>query len=101
MLIYNITIKVNNAIAKEWLKWQLEEHIKDIMSTGLFDQYKFFRLLEQDDTEGPTFVFQFYTTDREKYDQYIHEHAPMLRENALKKWGDGFIAFRSLLEAVQ
>ena len=101
MLIYNITIKVNNAIADEWLKWQLEEHIPEMMSTGLFDQYKFFRLLEQDDTQGPTFVFQFYTSDRKSYDQYIKEHAPGLREKALKKWGDGFIGFRSLLEAVQ
>ena len=101
MLIYNITIKVSNSIAGEWLKWQREEHIPEIMCTGLFDQYKFFRLLEQDDTEGPTFVFQFHTSDRKNYDRYIHEHADRLREKALKKWGDRFIAFRSLLEAVQ
>ncbi len=57
MFIYNITIKVNNAILKEWMKWQMEEHIPEGMSTNLFDQYKFFRLLNQDDTEGPNFVF--------------------------------------------
>ncbi len=57
MFIYNITIKVNNAILKEWMKWQMEEHIPEVMSTNLFDQYKFFRLLNQDDTEGPNFVF--------------------------------------------
>lgn len=101
MIIYNITIKVNNSISDEWLKWQLEEHIPEIMSTGLFDQYKFFRLLDQDDTDGPTFVLQYYTGERKYYDQYIKEHAPKLREKAFIKWGDGFIAFRSLLESVQ
>ena len=100
MLIYNITIKVSNSIAGEWLKWQREEHIPEIMCTGLFDQYKFFRLLEQDDTEGPTFVFQFHTSDRKNYDRYINEYAPGLRKKALKKWGEGFIAFRTIMQVV-
>lgn len=101
MIIYNITIKVNNAILDEWIKWQTEEHIPEIMSTQLFDKHTFFRLLEQDDTEGPTFVFQYYTLARKNYDKYIKEYAPKLREKAFKKWGGGFIAFRSLLESVQ
>ena len=101
MFIYNITIKVNNSIVEEWLKWQREEHIPEIMSTGLFDQYKFFRLLDQDDAEGPTFVIQYHTADRKNYDQYINEHAPVLKEKAIAKWANGFIAFRSLLESVQ
>ena len=101
MFIYNITIKVNNAIAEDWLKWQMEEHIPEIMATQLFDSYTTFRLLDQDDTEGPTFIFQYHTADRKNYDKYLREHAPLLREKAFKKWGDGFIAFRSLLGSVQ
>src|SRR5688572_1044624 len=101
MFIYNITIKVHNSIAAEWMKWQLEEHIPEIMSTNLFNEYKVFRLHDQDETEGPTYVFQYYTPDRNNYDRYINEHASRLREKAIKKWQDGFIAFRSLLESVQ
>ena len=65
MLIYNITIKVDHSILEEWIKWQMEEHIPEIMATGLFDRYKFFRLLEQDDTEGATYIIQ-YLTDIER-----------------------------------
>jgi hypothetical protein len=101
MFIYNITIKVNKAISAEWLKWQLEDHTPEIMATELFTDYKFFHLLDQDDAEGPTFVFQYYTEDRKNYDRYVHEYAPILREKAFKKWGHGFIAFRSLLQSVQ
>lgn len=101
MLIYNVTIKINNSILDEWMKWQMEEHIPEIMSTQLFKEYKCFRLLDQDDSEGPTFIFQYYTADRKNYDQYIQEYAPLFREKALKKWGNGFIAFRSLLQSVQ
>ena len=101
MFIYNITIKVNNSIEEEWMAWQMEEHVPGIMATNLFDKFKIFRLLEQDDSEGQTFVFQYYTEHRKNYEQYINEHASRLREKAVKKWGDAFIAFRSLLEAVQ
>ena len=101
MFIYNLTNKVDNSIAEEWMKWQTEEHIPEIMSTGLFDEYKIFRLHNQDETEGQTFIIQYYTDVKEKYEEYIKKHAPELREKAFKKWGDGFIAFRSLLEAVQ
>ena len=101
MFIYNITTKVNAAIADEWVKWQKEEHIPQIMNTNLFDKHQFFRLLEQDDSEGPTFVIQYFTPVKENYDKYIKEYAPEFREIAFKKWGDQFIAFRSLLQAVQ
>lgn len=101
MFIYNITIKVNNSIAEEWLKWQMEEHVPEIMATHLFKNFKIFRLLDQDDSDGPTFIFQYYADNRKNYDRYVQEHAPMLRVKAFKKWGNGFIAFRSLLERVQ
>lgn len=100
MFIYNITIKVDNSILNDWIKWQEEEHIPEIMATKLFDENRFFRLLEQDDSEGSTFVIQFYTTSRKKYDQYIKQYAVDLRKKALEKWSDGFVAFRSLLGSV-
>lgn len=101
MFIYNITIKVDAAIAEEWMKWQIEEHIPGIMATNLFEQYSFYRLHDQNDIEGPTYVFQYHTRERKNYDQYIIEYAPALREKAVKKWGDGFIAFGTLMESVQ
>ena len=101
MFIYNITIKVNNFILDEWMKWQQEEHIPEIMATRLFDEYKVFRLLEQDETEGTTYIIQYFTSEKDNYNIYIKNFAQPLREKALKKWGDGFIAFRSLLQAVK
>lgn len=101
MFIYNLTIKVNNAIVHEWMKWQMEEHIPEIMATDLFTDYKFYKLLDQDDTEGQTFVLQYYSATKGNCDNYIKKFAPQLREKAFKKWGDGFIIFRTLMQSVQ
>lgn len=100
MIVYNITIKINPSIQKEWMQWQKEEHIPEIMATRLFANYKFYKLLEQDESDGPTYVVQFFADTYEKYQQYIDEFAPGLRRKSLEKWGDGLIAFRSILQVV-
>jgi hypothetical protein len=94
-------MKVEPAAVEEWVRWQKEEHIPEIMATGLFDSYKFFRLLEQDETEGPTYIVQYFISSREKYNRYINEYAPALRDKANSKWGQRFIGFRTLMELVQ
>jgi hypothetical protein len=101
MFVYNITIKINPDIEKEWLHWQRHEHIPDIMSTGLFTEWKMFRLLEQDETEGITYVLQYFAVSADNYQCYVEEHAPMLRQKAFQRWGDQFIAFRSVMQLVK
>lgn len=100
MFIYNVTIKVNWSIHEAWVKWMRENHIPDVMSKGCFTEYRFVRVLETDDTEGPTYATQYYADSMVKYNVYIEMHAPALRKDSLDKWGDNFIGFRSLMEVV-
>jgi hypothetical protein len=100
LILYNITVKVNSDIADAWIYWQINEHIPEIMSTKLFVEYKIFRLLDQDDREGPTFVTQFFASNINNYNRYVDEYAPALRNKALQKWADGFIAFRSVMQTL-
>lgn len=99
MIVYNITIKVLPGIEAEWIKWQKEEHIPDIMSSGNFVDYKFYKLLDEDE-EGITFIIQYFASSLKNYQKYIDKTAPKLREKAIQKWGDRFIAFRTVMQAV-
>ena len=100
MIIYNVTMKVEPAIAKEWLHWMQEVHIPEVMQTGCFTEYKIVRLLEVDETEGLTYAIQYNAESKAIYNQYISKFASALRDKAYKKWGDRFIAFRSVMEVV-
>jgi hypothetical protein len=100
MIVYNITCKVRWGILEGWLGWQLEEQIPATLATGLFDDHRLYRLLEQDEEEGPTFVIQFLTSSRERYYRFSSEFEPRLKQVGWEKWGDGFIAFRTLMESV-
>jgi hypothetical protein len=99
-ILYNITTKVTPDIADRWLQWMQQNHIPAIISSGYFSEYRLLRLLDQDDSEGPTFSLQLTAENREEYEAYIQYRAPELREEALQAWGNQFISFRSILEVV-
>jgi hypothetical protein len=100
MFIYNVTIKVDDAIKYEWLNWLQEEHIPEVISTGCFRQAAVLRLLEVDDTEGPTYTIQYQAESKALYNQYIDRFAGLMRQKSFDRWGDKFIAFRSLMQVV-
>lgn len=100
MIIYNVTIKVDHSIAKEWLAWLKGEHIPDLLSTGCFTHATILHLVEADDEQGITYAVQYHATSRELYDQYIDQHSATMRKKGHDKWGNKFVAFRTLMQIV-
>jgi hypothetical protein len=78
-----------------------QEHIPAIMQTGLFTDYKILRLLNIDDSEGPTYAIQYTAATLEDYQQYKSNYAPALLQASFDKWGDAFVAFSTIMEIVQ
>lgn len=101
MIIYNVTIKVEQSIADAWLQWLLNEHIPDIMQTGCFSSHRVVRLLEVDESEGPTYAIQYHADSKADYNRYIEMHAVEMRQKSFDKWGNQFMAFRSVMQVVQ
>lgn len=101
MIIYNVTTKVTQSIAQEWLQWIGQEHIPAMIATGCFTSATVMELLEIDDMEGPTYAIQYLAESKAQYNRYIELYAPELRQQSFDKWGDQFIAFRTLMRIVQ
>ena len=100
MIIYNVTIKTAHSIADEWLNWLKEEHIADVINTGCFTHATVLRLLDIDEEDGITHAVQYHTPDIKLYEDYLEKHADTMRKKGMDKWGDKFIAFRSVMEVV-
>jgi hypothetical protein len=101
MLIYNVTVKVDWAIHDAWVTWMQQEHIPEVLATGCFNHSQFLRLLETDETEGPTYAAQYFAESKPDYNRYIEIHSAALRKKVSDKWGNQLIAFRSLMQIVQ
>lgn len=100
MIVYNVTIKVEHSIADAWLSWLREEHIPGIIGTGCFTEATILQLLETDESDGITYAVQYLANSKALYNRYIREHADEMRKKATEKWGNKFIAFRSVMQVV-
>ncbi|MEQ1553552.1 MAG: DUF4286 family protein [Ferruginibacter sp.] len=98
MILYNVTIKLQNSIHNEWLHWLKNEHVPDIMQTECFTDFKILRLLEVDEAEGPTYAIQYFAESKAVYNRYIEKYANEMKQKSYDKWGNKFIAFRSLMQ---
>ena len=100
MIIYNVTVNVDDSVHEEWLKWSKEIHIPEVMKTGMFIECRLCKVLSSEDS-GATYSFQYSCEGMEKYEKYINEFAPGLRAKVSEKFGDKFVAFRTLLEVIE
>jgi hypothetical protein len=100
-IIYNVTNKVETNIAEAWLTWMTREHIPEIMATRCFYEYRVVRLLEVDDTDGPTYAIQYLAESKADYNRYIEKHAVDLRQKVNEKWGEQCISFGSVMAVVK
>ncbi len=100
MIIYNVTTKVEPAIANAWLRWLKDEHIPDLVKTGCFTHAVILQLTDVDDSDGPTFAVQYHAPDREAFDRYIDQHADEMRQRTTAIWGNKCISFRTIMQVV-
>lgn len=100
MIIYNVTIKVDWSIAEDWVQWMQEIYIPQVLQTACFDKHQLVRLLQVDETEGPTYAAQFYAPTLTTYDNFLQHHATTLRKNISEKWGDKYLDFETLMQVV-
>lgn len=99
MIIYNVTINIDDEVHDEWLKWMNEVHIPEVMKCGLFTNARICRLLV-DEEAGTTYAIQYTATSMSDYEKYRDEFAPGLQAETKKKFDNKFVAFRSLLEVI-
>src|SRR5436190_2177936 len=99
MILYNVTINVEDELHDTWLEWMLNEHIPKVMNTGMFRTYKMYKVLSRSPEETvTTYSIQYFVENLEKYEIYKTLYAPELQKQTLDKFGDRFTAFRTILE---
>lgn len=101
MIIYSVTISIDNQLEHEWIKWMQTVHIPQVMATGCFVNFTFFRLLTKVEDEGATFNLQYHARSMEEYVDYQDNYAPALQEDMASKYRNQYGAFRTLLETVE
>ena len=101
MILYNVTISIDEACENEWISWMRDTHIPDVLRTGYFKECKLCRLIGAEEQGGKTYAIM-YTAYTEKGLQEYHEtHAPSLQNQHNMKFQGRFAAFRTELNVIQ
>ena len=100
MILYNVTTGIDKELEKAWVHWMKNEHIPAVMRTGLFQHYKFYRVINRQEDAGASYSAQYFAQSMDDLHRYIHQHAPALRKAHEDKFGESQVSFRTILEEI-
>ena len=99
MIIYNVTINIDESVHDNWLQWMQKEHIPDMLNTGKFSKALMTRVMIKEEMGGITYSVQYTTDSMETLQRYYAEDAEKLRAQS-KPFEGKFLAFRTELEII-
>jgi hypothetical protein len=99
MVIYEVNLTISNEIFEAYYAW-LVEHI------GIMLKFKGFRQAELAkeklaESETTKITVRYSLNSEEDLSDYLTNHAPAMREDGIKKFGDKFSASRRIFTDLQ
>ncbi|MGE3723994.1 MAG: DUF4286 family protein [Candidatus Sericytochromatia bacterium] len=99
MILYSVTVSLPEEREAEWLDWQREEHIPEVMATGFFNKHSLHKLLEPIMEAGFVTYNVLYTTESlDHLNRYRAEAGPRLQQKHLERFGEEIFAIRSVMQ---
>lgn len=100
MILYNVTVSIDNNVADEWLQWMKDVHIPEVMGTGYFLANQICRVMGEEDTGGTTYAVQYTCRSVSDLQEYQREHSPALQQKVNERYAGKYASFRTMLEVV-
>lgn len=100
MILYNVTVSIDPAIAEDWVNWMRSNHIPDVMATGCFIESRISRVHGEEEG-GVTYAITYLSPSQEKMDEYQQQHAPVLQKDHAERYSGKFAAFRTILSVIE
>lgn len=99
MIVYSVTVNIEESVHEDWLNWMKSKHIPDVLSTGLFKSHRFLKVLSKNEgEEGHTYNIQYTCPSMSELEKYQSNHAESLQGEHTERYKNKFVAFRTLLE---
>ena len=99
MILYNVTVILEESAEREWLAWMKQEHIPEVMATNCFVSNRMLKVLDSPN-EGVTYCMQYIAETPEAYENYKNQFAADLQAAAMSRFENRFVAFRTLMQFV-
>jgi hypothetical protein len=95
MLIYEVNLDVDAAVAEDFRKW-LYHHMPEVVRLGGFLGSQLY--LVEKTPQIVKWSSHYHVSTQEVLDNYLAKHAPALRADGINKFGETFKASRRILQ---
>tara|TARA_Y100000588_G_C14107972_1_gene861693 strand:- start:733 stop:1035 length:303 start_codon:yes stop_codon:yes gene_type:complete len=97
-IIYEVNIKVSLDILDDYLSW-LDKHISEILD---FDGFESAKIYKENVTSLDFFALTIHysVSSKTALDSYFSNHAEIMRQKGVDRFGDNFSATRRILEQI-
>ena len=100
MFLYNVTVGIDKDVEQEWLQWMKDQHIPNVMDTGMFVEYRIYKVLHDQEEGSVSYSVQYFAKTINHVTLYFEKFAPALLEQHRTRFRDKHVAFMTLLEEV-
>lgn len=99
MILYHVTINLEDDIQEDWLGWMQSTHIPEVMATGQFLDFRLAYMMFSE-VEGHTYSIQYLLKDMEALEDYMEKFAPQLQADHQHRYEGKFVAYRTVHEVL-
>ena len=101
MILFSLTVNIDNEIEDEWLEWMRQTFIPSLWLTGFFQEKRFLKLLNEElQGNGITYSLQFTLDGIGKMKEFEANHLPDFRNMLYGKYSGRLVDFFTILETV-
>lgn len=100
MIIYSVTVAIEDSVREEWIQWMKDVHIPDVMKTGMFLDFRFCKVFPHQEGDPISFNIAYRCKNQADFDEYQKNHAPALQKDHSERYAGKFAAFRTILEQI-
>ncbi len=97
-LVYEVAVTLGPGVdAGVFADWMRDHHIPGLLATRCFNAAEFTR----DDASHTRFRTRYFAIDRPALERYLAEHAPRLRADFQRHFGEGSTVRREIWEVLE
>jgi len=100
MILYNLTVSIDEVVHDDWLVWMRKTHIPEVMNTGIFTEARISKIHAEEDG-GKTYAIAYLAKSMDDLQRYQQQHAPRLQKEHSNRYAGKFAAFRTIMEVIE
>lgn len=100
MVIYSVTVSIDEEAKLPWLEYMQHKHIPDVLATGCFTGYRFTRVIGTSEERENSFNIQYFANSMKDMHKYQAHFAQGLQREHNERFGNRTVGFRTILEDV-